>query len=414
MTKRTIQLTEIYGADNLTLDANATTTRDGYLPAFAKVARSGIQLYRGVELDPANEFGMRDKKVVRVWRSPDEVFSADSMKSYAYKPVTLDHPADLVTAKTWKEHAIGQMGGDVLRDGTFVRVPVLLMDQQGINAVKDRNIKELSAGYTMDLAMEAGTTPEGEAFDASMSNIRINHLAVVRAARGGPELRIGDEDKHKEKLMKTFTCDGVSVSAEDIHAQVIERAITTRDSTIADLKTLLTNTTADAKAAKDASDKAATEAATKIGTKDGEIAALTQKLKDAVITPAMMDKAVTERFEVFSKAKSVLGDKFDFKGKTIDDVKLAVVSKKLGDDKAKAYAADGDTGKASINAAFEVITADIKIGDGVTKLATVITGAAAQVQDNGGDDNGRTTAFDALLESEANAWKQKPGQQQAA
>ena len=78
-------------------------TGDGYLVADAKVARAGIQEYLGTEIDPDGSLGLRDKGIVRVYRPEDEVFSEDAMHSYAYRPVTNDHPSEAVTADNWKE-----------------------------------------------------------------------------------------------------------------------------------------------------------------------------------------------------------------------------------------------------------------------------------------------------------------------
>lgn len=79
-------------------------TRDGYLVADAKIARTGIQLYAGKEVDPENKQGWRDKALVRVYRPESEVFSTDAMASFAHKPITDDHPSEAVSSKNWKVH----------------------------------------------------------------------------------------------------------------------------------------------------------------------------------------------------------------------------------------------------------------------------------------------------------------------
>src|SRR5579859_3300261 len=83
-------------------------TDDGYLAAFAKVARTGIQEYKGSEL------GRPDLGTVRVYRPPEEVFHADAMKSFAHRPVTLTHPRQMVNAKNWKKYSKGQTGAEVV------------------------------------------------------------------------------------------------------------------------------------------------------------------------------------------------------------------------------------------------------------------------------------------------------------
>ncbi|RYE53156.1 MAG: DUF2213 domain-containing protein, partial [Sphingobacteriales bacterium] len=45
--------------------------------------------------------------IVRVERTGDEVFRAETIASFEAKPITLDHPVDFVTPKTWKTLAVG-------------------------------------------------------------------------------------------------------------------------------------------------------------------------------------------------------------------------------------------------------------------------------------------------------------------
>lgn len=172
--------------DAVTLDAGTVRrTGDGYLAASALSARTGIQLYRGAEV------GKPHLDVVRVYRPPEEVFAKDAMHSFAWRPLTVDHPREAVTADNWKRLAVGQTGDEVARDGDAIRVPLVLMDAAAIRAVENGK-RELSWGYTADLKWGDGKTPAGEAYDAIQTNIRANHLAVVAAARGGSALRIGD------------------------------------------------------------------------------------------------------------------------------------------------------------------------------------------------------------------------------
>ena len=71
-------------------------------------------------------------------------------------------------------------------------------------------------GYTTDLKFEDGVTPTGERYDAIQTNLRMNHLAVVTAARGGSHLRIGDDSKGKLTMtLKTVTVDGIPIEVTD-------------------------------------------------------------------------------------------------------------------------------------------------------------------------------------------------------
>lgn len=178
--------------DRLTIDAKRRT-RDGYLTVNARVARAdNVQTYTGAEV------GKPDRETVRVYRPADEVFSSDTMQSFAHRPVTLGHPAESVSADTWRSVAKGWSDGEVARDGDFVRVSMLLADRETISAVEN-GTRELSMGYECTLDWTSGTTPAGEQYDAIQRGIRSNHIAVVPRARGGTELRIGDAGTQDHK-----------------------------------------------------------------------------------------------------------------------------------------------------------------------------------------------------------------------
>lgn len=166
--------------------AQITITKDGYLAAAPRVARANnVQLYLG------SEVGKPGVPVVRVFRPADAVFERASLDTYAHKPVTDDHPAQPVDATNWRLHGRGHLDRDVVRDGEFVRVPMLLMDADLISKVRSGK-SELSVGYGCNITFNAGVTDSGQEYDAVQSDIRVNHVAVVDAARGGKELRIGD------------------------------------------------------------------------------------------------------------------------------------------------------------------------------------------------------------------------------
>lgn len=167
----------------------AEITPEGYLVADALVARANnIQEYR------AGELGLTDRAatdVVRVFRPEAEVFHKDSLKTAGHLPITLDHPSVMVDAGNWKEYARGEGGDQVMRDGEFMRIPLRVTDAGGVTAVRTTH-KEFSLGYSGNLKIEAGVF-DGQPYDAVITDIRYNHLAACRTARGGPELRIVDE-----------------------------------------------------------------------------------------------------------------------------------------------------------------------------------------------------------------------------
>jgi hypothetical protein len=359
--------------DAMLLDEKSVRrTADGYLTAFARAGRTGIQIYKG------SEVGKPEMDEVRVYRPPEEVFSHDTLHSLAHRPLTMDHPRGGVNSKNWKEVSIGATGAEVVRDGEFIRVPLVVMDAGAIRRVEDGH-KELSWGYSTELKWGQGLTTDGQPYDAVQTAIRGNHLAVVTAARGGPELKIGDANNGEVK-MRTVMVDGIPVEVQDgPGAGLITKSLSDKEVSIKTLTDRL------AVADKAVADSAAALAAAKaegkaaLDTKDGEIAVLKKAVEDgkAKFGPAEIDKLVADRLVVLGKAKTIAGDKLVTDGKTDAEVRREVVTLKLGDAVAKPMSDDAIAG------AFAAMTVDTKANtqDGTRRLAQNLGTGTQQVAD---------------------------------
>lgn len=361
--------------------AGTRVTSDGYLVAEVRTARTGIQDYAGFEV------GKPASPVVRVYRPAEQVFSKDSLGSYAHKPVTNDHPVEAVTSDNWKTLAVGSIGDEVARDGDFVRIPLVLMDASTIKQVQDGK-RELSAGYTCDLDWTAGKTPEGEPYDAIQKDIRINHVAIVQRGRAGSQARIGDgakwgvapihdanHEEVKQMTLKTVTVDGIPVEVTDQGAVVIatlQQRVTDAGKKLSDAESAHLT----AIAAKDA----------ELAKKDAEIDAL----KGKVLDEKALDAKVQARADLISVAKSISKD-LKTEGLSDAAIRKAVVVAKFGDEALK------DKSEAYIDARFDILADEAKKADPF----------AAAMKDKAGNpivsDNGQS-AYESRL---ANAWKGK-------
>jgi hypothetical protein len=305
--------------DQMVMDEKPRRTADGYLLAMPRVARTGIQDYLG------SEVGKPELKSVKVYRPESEVFSIDTLNSFAGRPVTVEHPPVLVDANNWKKYSRGQTGEDVLRDGEFMKLSMLVMDSNAIAEI-DAGKREISLGYTATLDFTPGVTESGEAYDAVQRNIRGNHLAIVDAARGGSKLRVIDTLPSQEDLFmatKTIMVDGISVEVSDTAAQVVEKTI----------KALNDKAKTDADKIKELEDELAElkgKAKTDTETKDAKIATLEKQLGDAALTPEKLDQAVKARAAVIDSAKKVLSTVV-VDGKSDADIRKQVVVGKMGD-----------------------------------------------------------------------------------
>lgn len=377
-------------ADKATL-AGTRKREDGSLIADVRIARTGIQLYHGTEV------GKDPTKWYKVYRPRDEVFSADTLKSAAHRPVTNDHPPEMVNADNWKKYAVGNTADEVRGEHTFIRVPLMVSDGAAIKDIEDGK-REVSAGYVCNLDWTPGVTPEGEAYDAVQRNIRLNHVAIVDAGRAGPEVRIGDgsakwgdspvhpavDRKEPEMDLRMVMVDGLSVQTTDQGAQAIDKLTKDRG----EAQKLLV----DFKAKYD----------TDMAAKDGELAkkdAEIDTLKKAQLTGDALDKLVAERSSLIAAAKRCFADvKTD--GKSAQEIKRAVLEHVLGDSAKLA-----DKSDAYIDARFDAVV-DAAEDDDPLRAPPV---RDADPQRRPPAMKTSDQAYQAMVDRQTKAWAQQEG-----
>lgn len=345
--------------DRATIDGPARITRDGYLVADALVAQGdNVQDYNPAEIGQPVK---ADGTPYRIGRESSEVFADEAMASAAHRPITVNHPPKDVTAANWRTLGVGDIGGEITQQGKFLRVPIKMMDAAAITKAQTTH-REFSLGYSADLDMTPGKIGDADV-DGFMRNIRINHLAIVPTARGGPELRIVDErpahlrDHQEPKSMKITIGDAKDVDLSD--GAAVALAVGALNTTLTDAQTKVGTLTADLATAN-----------TTIEARDGTIVALTQQVKDAEVTPAKLQQLADARALVIGKAKT-LAPTLVVDGKTDVEIRKEAVAAKLGD------AATGMS-DAAIEGAFVALTKDATVADANT---VVPLGAPATFSD---------------------------------
>lgn len=215
-------------------------TNEGFLKGRAIVTSIGVFTYKRA-----------DGTIQRELRLPEEVFSPSTLNSMKLKPVTLNHPTELVTSDNADKLQVGSLGDNPSRtkqetnwngnpipwteitDGINCAIDMIVTKKDAIEAVLNGK-QALSMGYTCDLEMaEPGSTWCGVEYDFIQRNIRYNHCAIVDAARAGDnakiELRADSEDAVLEdmviktdggkSMLKKINLDGIEYEAE---AEVIK------------------------------------------------------------------------------------------------------------------------------------------------------------------------------------------------
>lgn len=296
-------------------------TPTGGVRAPARVTRTGVLVYRRA-----------DGTTVREYRSPEEVFHADSLRSLADAAVTIAHPpSGRVTPASFRADAVGYVREEGRRDDRFVAATVVVQDASAIGRIDAGELVELSCGYSCVVEPKSGVTPEGERYDAIQRQIAYNHVALL--PRGGGRagrdvaLRIDgaaaevpepspapQQDAHqrveRRDTMKTERIDGIEYEiGTTAHAQARER----RDARIqSELDA--------AKKAAETAEKKATEATARADAAEKRVKEL-----EVELAPARLDARVAERAAIVDRVRPVLGTDVKLDGKSdLEIMQLAV------------------------------------------------------------------------------------------
>lgn len=218
--------------------AKPETTAEGYWRLEGKVARTGIQVYQ----DGAG--GTR-----REYRSVADV--KESLSGFALAPLTNGHPPALVNPSNAQQYASGAVGEATYADG-WVKAPLTIWTKDAIDAVRAGRA-QLSVGYQCQLVDEPGEY-NGEKYDCRQTKIVVNHVALVDAARAGPEARLrldagdaasmdffkseipvlgsepttrNESSRERTPMAYKMKLDGLEIEVADANAaSIVERAIT--------------------------------------------------------------------------------------------------------------------------------------------------------------------------------------------
>ena len=172
-----------------TISPNPIETGEGFLICRnVPIARTGDMQYLG------REIGLEHNQIIKVHRSSEEVFSEAALASFEGKPVTNDHPPELLTPDTVSVYEKGHAQN--VRQGTgewkdYVIADLHIHDGCLIEAVQNGK-REISCGYECEYADDGDGT-------YSQHHIRGNHIAVVERGRAGKRAAILDSDTIKKE-----------------------------------------------------------------------------------------------------------------------------------------------------------------------------------------------------------------------
>lgn len=312
----------VFRYDNGRLGQAKKTPSGGLrLPGF--IGRTGIQIYTNA-----------DGSIRREYRAPDEVFSADSLSSLGGAVVTRLHPeGGRVTPENWRAVTIGNVTDAPptkanTASGDFIEAALLINDGSVIKEIESGAIAEISAGYTVDVELTPGISPNGEHYDAVQRNVRYNHVAVGPTgwARAGREARLrtdGTEEipriEMAEPIVK-LVVDGVEYEkGSDSHISALQKKIDALSGEVTQVKTDSATALGKVKADTDTALATATARADKAE----------KALKDLQDThnDAAFETRMSGELAFRADAGKYLGKDYVFTGKKRRDVQIDILKK---------------------------------------------------------------------------------------
>lgn len=311
-------------------------TPEGYLRAWATIARTGVQHYTDA-----------DGSIRREYRPEEEVASPDSLTSFASKCVTLEHPPVLLDSANTRDYQIGFTGSDVIYDNGFVRAVMTITDEEAIKKIMRGDAKEVSAGYRVEYDPSPGITKDGEHYDGIQRGISGNHVAVVRRGRAGPQVKLhldrmdaadpslfSNNEDHEMTAQVNF--DGVSFEVSEGVASAIAKEREDGKMNYDMMKKKYDEMMAEASKMKEEMDAMSKEMQGKCDAAEGRADALEQELEAVkadleAAKQVNVDSLVEERLALIDKARISLDSAFDFTGKTAREIMEAAITKVRGD-----------------------------------------------------------------------------------
>lgn len=179
-------------------------TSQGFLKVEGHASRVGVFTYRN-----------KDGSERRELRLPEDVFRAKALKGYEGAPITNNHPAKKVTARTARSVSVGHVQGSARKDGDHVATTMMVTDEDAIAALR-KGKRGLSTGYEVDLEETPGVHPIYGRYDAIQRNLVINHLAIVDFPRAGDSARVRMDaaDMREDEAFMVLRSDAPLKSAD--------------------------------------------------------------------------------------------------------------------------------------------------------------------------------------------------------
>ena len=289
-------------------------TPEGYLTVNVPITRPGVFPYQ-----------RQDGTVQMEAKLPEEIFNDHVIYSARSKPVTDEHPNEPVTIENYLKYSKGMSHTDSRIKNFKVYVSLTITDKELIRKIYDGK-NEISIGFMSDIVAEKGTYA-GENYEYVQRNIEINHIAIVDKGRAGPEVAIrADSDAWQIDEADNTKKEGSQTKMAKVKIKDTEYEV---DDAVKAHITALEKKAADKEKEKEQKGDSGDALVGRIDALEAKLKAKDAELeaeKKKILSEDELNAKVEARVLLLDSAKPLLGDSYDFTGKSDREIKEAVIA----------------------------------------------------------------------------------------
>jgi len=310
--------TEVMQLDRAFIKGKAEKTPEGFLVIDAVVTRPGVYLH------------LVDGKPHRRYFPPEVVYDKESYQTLNLKPVIAGHPyqepGQMITPvniTAWTKGTVGENTREVDGD-VMTRFTVTHPD--AIEKIENKELTELSCGYTTVIDWTPGITEDGQEYDSKqISRPMYNHLSLERRGRVGGAA-IPALDSGEEIHGVSIALDADKTNKTELH----KMAILTIDNVQYEVSDSFVSVFRGIQSALDAKEKELSTVQAALEVEKAEKSKV-QSALDSTVSKEDIDKQIIagakELAGVMAHAVAIGLDAKDLEDKSLDEVKQAVCLK---------------------------------------------------------------------------------------
>lgn len=182
--------------DKLAIDSNRHFDGNGYLHiAESPLTKEVVNPYWGREIPDWQEMGLDPEAIYQGYRSGVELKKA--LNTFNGVPLLLLHKIDSAKVPL-KEERVGSIGTNAVWKPPYIFNAITVTDKAAIDLIESGVQKELSACYRYKPVFKKGVFENVE-YDFIMTDIEVNHVALVDEGRAGHDVHVFDKQINLSK-----------------------------------------------------------------------------------------------------------------------------------------------------------------------------------------------------------------------